>query len=504
MSKSAAAIATAFLALLLATPLCSAEGLSAGAARIDITSRESGPVIAPLSARALVLKKDNLTVAVITLDVVSFGKIGYIKDDFIPKIRARVAAELKLNPMNIVFNASHCHGVPCGDVLERTFTVLKEALGKLEPVTVGVGTGREIRVQENRRMKLKDGRTIDVRHAYSLPPDAEVAEVGPIDPDIGIVRLDKINGDSLAVLYNFACHPIMGSPVGGPGSNTADMTGYSSQVIEDNMDEGTIALFIQGCGGDINPISYKHIHEPNDAEPLGNMLGLSTLKALRKIESTADDRLVFSNETIELPRADLAQRIGELEQQQQVLMRALRGTSLNFKDFMQLASKHNLSAEFPSYHASRYLHEDKIGRPAARTMDSRQRSLLRAYLQNIHTMENLTRVSTNLRLLKLHQQQFLEADKRAIDVEITGLRIGGFQLVTFPGELTVQVGLDIKAAVKEKNTFVAGYTNGYIYYAPNAEQLKNVGGAQEDSDCILAPEWHRIFEKKALEVLGNL
>jgi hypothetical protein len=32
----------------------------------------------------------------------------------------------------------------------------------------------------------------------------------------------------------------------------------------------------------------------------------------------------------------------------------------------------------------------------------------------------------------------------------------------------------------------------------------NVGNAQEDSDCILAPEWQAIFETKALEVLGKL
>jgi hypothetical protein len=53
-------------------------------------------------------------------------------------------------------------------------------------------------------------------------------------------------------------------------------------------------------------------------------------------------------------------------------------------------------------------------------------------------------------------------------------------------------------------TFVAGYTNGYIYYSPTAEQLKNVGGAQEDSDCILAPEWQKIFEDKAAEMLLRL
>ena len=55
-----------------------------------------------------------------------------------------------------------------------------------------------------------------------------------------------------------------------------------------------------------------------------------------------------------------------------------------------------------------------------------------------------------------------------------------------------------------KLTFVAGYTNGYIYYTPTAEQLRNVGGAQEDSDCILAPEWQMQFEKKVMEILKKL
>ena len=51
---------------------------------------------------------------------------------------------------------------------------------------------------------------------------------------------------------------------------------------------------------------------------------------------------------------------------------------------------------------------------------------------------------------------------------------------------------------------MAGYTNGYIYYAPAAEQLKNVGGAQDDSDCILAPEWQALFEAKVADMLKRL
>jgi hypothetical protein len=119
-------------------------------------------------------------------------------------------------------------------------------------------------------------------------------------------------------------------------------------------------------------------------------------------------------------------------------------------------------------------------------------------------MEELTRMQTNLALLKMHQAQNVAAGKRTVDVEVGGLRVGDFALVTFPGELTVRIGLNLKERAKQKPVFVAGYTNGYIYYAPTAEQLLNVGNAQEDSDCILAPEWQAIFETKALEVLGKL
>jgi hypothetical protein len=68
----------------------------------------------------------------------------------------------------------------------------------------------------------------------------------------------------------------------------------------------------------------------------------------------------------------------------------------------------------------------------------------------------------------------------------------------------VRIGLNIKQNSPHPNTFVAGYTNGYIYYAPTAEQLLNVGGAQEDSDCILAPEWQKKYEEKAAEMLKKL
>ena len=87
---------------------------------------------------------------------------------------------------------------------------------------------------------------------------------------------------------------------------------------------------------------------------------------------------------------------------------------------------------------------------------------------------------------------------------------GGFMMI--PIFLLWMVGIyvfvermmNIKKASPHKKTFVAAYSNGYIYYAPTDEQLKNVGGAQEDSDTQVAPGWQKMFEDKAQEILKKL
>jgi hypothetical protein len=389
----------------------------------------------------------------------------------------------------------------CADVGPRTLQAVTEACQNMVPVDVGCGVGREDRIMENRRLKLKSGQEADVRHAYSLPPDEEVAEIGPVDPEIGLLRFDRKDGRTLAVIYNFACHPIQGVPNGG---NTADLTGFASKVIEDNLSDGTMALFLQGCAGDINPVWYKDVDHPRNAEPLGNMLGLSALQGLRKVQCRADNRLTVMRETIELPRADFAERILAMESEQTRLLQSLQGTSLSLKTFIPLVVKYNVSGEFPSYYSHRYLHDKALGRDDLGRLDVENRGNMQAYINNIHIMEQLTRVQTNLALLRKHQADNLAAAKRMLEVELLGVRIGDFVLVTFPGELSVQIGLNIKQKSPHDLTFVAGYTNGYIYYAPTAAQLANPGSAQEDCDCLLAPAWQQIFEDKVAEMLGRL
>ncbi len=85
----------------------------------------------------------------------------------------------------------------------------------------------------------------------------EIAE--SFDPEIGILRLDRTNGSTLAVLYNFAIHPYTGVPNRGV---TASTPGFASKIIEENIGNDVISLFINGAAGDITPILYKDVNAP--------------------------------------------------------------------------------------------------------------------------------------------------------------------------------------------------------------------------------------------------
>ncbi|MCC9604636.1 hypothetical protein LOC68_27035 [Blastopirellula sp. JC732] len=492
-----------FLSLAAASAAAAAEPgkLLAGTGKVDITDYSAGPANDPMFVKAIVIKDDSQTAVLISVDAVAIGELGRVKDDYLPTVRKRLEAELGIPPTGVLANASHCHGVILPDITDQTVQAVKQAVSQLTPVTIGAGRGSEDRIMENRRLKLKNGKEVDVRHAYSLPPDEEIAGVAPTDPEIGVVRLNRENGETLAVIYNFACHPIQGVP---SGANTADIIGYSSKVIEENLSDGTLAMFLQGCAGDINPAYYKDVDHPRSAEPLGNLLGLSVLKAVRQIECQPDDRLMMFNQSLTLPRSDLADRIAELDAEEKLLLSKLRGTTLNFKTFLALTVKYKLSPDFPSHYSHRYFYDEAQEKADLKTLDAQNKRDMQAYLQNVFVMEQLTRLQTNRALLRKHQQKMIDSGKRTIDVELVGLRIGDFVMVTFPGELTSPIGMNIKRKSPHDLTFVAGYTNGYIYYCPTVEQMQNRGGAQEDSDCLLAPEWQEIFESTAAEMLKKL
>ena len=383
--------------------------------------------------------------------------------------------------------------------IERTFDAVQRAAESLEEVTIGVGAGHEDRWIINRTLRTTDGRGWTIRQANPCPPDDEVAGLGPIDPEIGIIRVDRADGSPLAVVYNFACHPL----VGVPGHYvTANFPGFASEVIEASLGGGAMALFLQGTGGDVTEVNYKDFDHPRDSSPMGRMLAQRTLAALGDIE-TGDAKLDVVSETIRLPRRkDSDERIAALEEEQRELLRTMVGMTLNFRAFLPLFLKYQLNPEWPADYAWRYLQAEARGSDEFALLDDLNRHNLDRYMHNIRVMEKLARLQSNIGTLQHHKARNEESGEDTLAAEVMGLRIGDVALITCPAEMLVQIGLDLKAASPHPWTFISPFSNGYCHYgAPESDYALE---GYETTECLLDKSWHAIYEQTAKDVLQRL
>ncbi len=478
--------------------------LRAGVAKSDITTEDpDANVHDPLYAKALVLDDGETQVAIVAMDAVAIGGINDISDEFLPELRARIEDDLDIPGPNVLVNASHTH--PPGTLLvehdeqvERTFDAVRRASEEMVEVTVGAGAGHEDRWIINRTLRTTDGRGWTIRQANPCPPDDEVEGLGPIDPEIGILRVDRADGTPLAVLYNYACHPLIGVP---GGAITANYPGFASEVIEDCLDDA-MALFVQGAGGDITEVFYKDFDHPRDSAPLGRMLGLSTLRALGEIE-TGDATLDVIRETIRLPRRqDVPERVAELEAEQQELLQSMVGCTLNFRAFLPLFIKYELNPDWPADYAWRYMQAEARGSDELEALDALNRRNLDQYVSNIQAMEKLARIQSNIGTLRRHERINAESGEDEIDAEVQGIRIGDSAFITSPAELLCQIGLDLKKFSPHEHTLVAPFSNGYIHYGPPVEDYTQ--GGYEVTECLLDPGWHERYMATAKDVLTRL
>ncbi|MBP1996117.1 hypothetical protein [Paenibacillus eucommiae] len=479
--------------------------LRAGVAKSDITTGEEGVLVSdPLYAKALVLDDGITKAVIIAMDALAIGGIGDIKDDFLPKLRSRIENELNIPGANVLVNASHTHPqgrLLCDDAeqIGRTFEAVRQALQNMTEARAGSGFGHEDRIIVNRNLKMHDGSHWTVRYAHPCPQDKDVAGIGPIDPSIGVLRIDRLDGQPLAVVYNYACHLLIGVPDRGV---TANFTGFASKVIEENLGNGAMALFLQGAGGDILEVFFKDVHRPRNSEPLGTMLGLSTLKAVRQIQ-TKDAGLNVLSETIRLPlRRNIPERMEAKLEEQAKLLASLRSTTLNFKTFLPLYLKYALNPEYPADYSYRYMHEARIGSNELVSMDAHNRGNLDRFLNNMYTMEKLIRIQEELETFQFHETLIREAGEETVPAEVQGMKIGDCVLITAPAELLVEIGLKLKKQSPYEHTFVSAFTNGYLHYAAPVEHYSK--GGYEVTECLLAEEWQEAYETKANDILRRL
>src|SRR5262249_3689435 len=125
----------------------------------------------------------------------------------------------------------------------------------------------------------------------------------PVDPTVSVLRLDDASGKPLAILVNYACHPVV---LGSDNLRySADYPGVTERVVEEQLGGSPLALFLQGGDGDINP--YYAVH-PLDEDAVGlrdwtgERLGREAARVAKaiKTEAAADGSLDYSEDVLEL------------------------------------------------------------------------------------------------------------------------------------------------------------------------------------------------------------
>jgi len=241
----------------------------------------STAVADPLFARIGILQQDGEALAVFSLDVLSF------RWSSTNELRQRIAARYGFPADRIMVGATHNHAGPAvngageggrddaflATVLDKLVDLFGEAHAKLEPAQIGLGHGYEWRIAKNRRVVYRDGHTRC--HGRFTDPAALYIE-GPIDPEVGVIAVQALDGRPLGVWVNHTCHPTH------HGSDSILSAGWPGVFAKSMLAAGwPVASFLQGAAGDIHYADPRGLENPS-MEQLGEFLAETALRVIRR------------------------------------------------------------------------------------------------------------------------------------------------------------------------------------------------------------------------------
>lgn len=191
----------------------------------------------PLFVRALVLDNGKQTVALVAIDIVIVNQV------FTQAVRAAVQSATGIPAEHILLTTSHTHSGP--DLFHWT----KDLDPEVKPTIQRKVVEAICQAHANRqpaRIGWADG------HLESITINRREDE-GTINPKIGVMVVENEAEQPLALAVNFAVHPIVLSAAN--SFYTGDLVGCAMSALE-RIYPDAIALFLNGCAGNINPVAY--------------------------------------------------------------------------------------------------------------------------------------------------------------------------------------------------------------------------------------------------------
>ena len=250
-----------------------------------------------LTARAFVLRRGEVTVGFVALDVLGFPSV--LGD----RVRAKVG---RIPGENVLIAATHTHSAPdcyalpdgqgghSGDlayidsVCDRAAEALNQALDELRPARLQVASGEA-------RGKI----------AYNYyAPDL-------YDRRMGVIRAVDPEGKAIATLVNYAIHPeVLGNDL---GILSPDLVGPLCDAIE--SESGGVALFVNGAQGGMVTADNRRLDRPSDPARghwedertwdecvrIGRLMAGEALRIVADAPPQDDPKLACRSRTVEFP-----------------------------------------------------------------------------------------------------------------------------------------------------------------------------------------------------------
>ena len=216
---------------------------------------KSDGLIDPVWARAVVISSEGTNSALVSLD------ICVIFPELARAVRERVAESIKVDWSLIEICATHTHSGPdisgMSGAIEQDLEdemvlgiveAIDNAYKNLEPATITTAVGQLNGVSINRRNESDE-----------------------VDSRLPVIVARRQDDSVIAVIYSFSCHPIL---VGAQNTKLyGDFPGAASRKLENWYGDKSVALFLQGACGDINPRAFPYskmgnitIHAPSGSD----------------------------------------------------------------------------------------------------------------------------------------------------------------------------------------------------------------------------------------------